>query len=127
MVTLNQLVKKTRKKKIKKFSKKALRYSPFKKGVCVKVTTTSPKKPNSAVRKIARVKLTNGFTITAAIPGHGHKLQKHSVVLIRGGRVRDIPGVKYKLVKGKYDFDISETFIRMNSRSKYGIKKRNLK
>ena len=124
MPTKNQLINKIRKKKKKKYSKKALKEAPFKRGVCVKVTTTTPKKPNSAIRKIARVKLTNNFIVTAAIPGQGHRLQKHSVVLIRGGRVRDIPGVRYKLVKGKYDFEVAENFLRMNARSKYGIKKR---
>lgn len=124
MVTINQLIKKSRKaKKIKK-PKKALLYSPQRKGVCVKVTTTSPKKPNSAVRKICRVKLSDGVIVTAAIPGHGHTLQKHSVVLLRGGRVRDVPGVRYKLIRGKYDLDVMEQVVRNQSRSKWGLKKK---
>lgn len=90
----------------------------------MKVTTTSPKKPNSAVRKICRVRLSDGVWITAAIPGHGHNLQKFSVVLIRGGRVRDIPGVKYKLIRGKYDLDTDEVIKRVQSRSKWGLKKK---
>jgi small subunit ribosomal protein S12 len=124
MTTLNQLVSKPRKTKVKKIYKLALRYAPLRKGVCMKVTTTSPKKPNSAVRKICRVRLSDGLMITAAIPGHGHNLQKHSVVLIRGGRVRDLPGVKYKLIRGKYDLDVSENVTRRHGRSKWGLKKR---
>lgn len=118
MLTLNQLIKKGRKKKPTKYSKTALIHSPLRKGVCVRVTTTSPKKPNSAVRKICRVRLSDGLVITAAIPGHGHNLQKHSVVLIRGGRVRDLPGVKYKLIRGKYDLDVNENVKRTQARSK---------
>jgi small subunit ribosomal protein S12 len=124
MVTINQLVRKARKKKTVKFSKIALAYAPLRKGVCLKVTTTSPKKPNSAVRKICRVRLSDGLVVTAAIPGHGHNLQKHSVVLIRGGRVRDLPGVRYKLIRGKYDLDVSENVPRKHGRSKWGLKKR---
>jgi small subunit ribosomal protein S12 len=105
MVTLNQLLKKKRIKRKIKTPKKALLFSPQRKGVCIKVTTTSPKKPNSAVRKICRVKLSDGIVVTAAIPGQGHSLQKYSVVLIRGGRVRDVPGVRYKLIRGKFDLD----------------------
>lgn len=125
MVTLNQLVKKPRKKRIIKKPKKALIKSPQRKGICMKVTTTSPKKPNSAVRKICRVRLSGGAIVTAAIPGHGHTLQRFSVVLIRGGRVRDVPGVRYKLIRGKYDLDTSETIKRTAARSKWGLKKRN--
>ncbi len=125
MVTLNQLIRKGRKKKPTKYSKTALIYSPQRKGVCVRVSTTSPKKPNSAVRKICRVRLSDGLIVTAAIPGHGHNLQKHSVVLIRGGRVRDLPGVKYKLIRGKYDLDLNENITRTQARSKWGLKKRN--
>lgn len=118
MVTLNQLLKKPRKKKEFKISKIALVHAPQRKGVCLKVTTTSPKKPNSAVRKICRVRLSDGLVVTAAIPGHGHNLQKHSVVLIRGGRVRDLPGVRYKLIRGKYDLDLNENVRRTQARSK---------
>lgn len=125
MVTLNQLIRKSRKKKPNKYSKTALIYAPQRKGVCVRVTTASPKKPNSAVRKICRVRLSDGLIVTAAIPGHGHNLQKHSVVLIRGGRVRDLPGVKYKLIRGKYDLDLNENIKRTQARSKWGLKKRN--
>ena len=124
MSTINQLLKKCRKKKSTKTSTKALRYSPQRKGVCVRIFTTSPKKPNSAVRKISRVRLSDGLIVTAAIPGHGHNLQKHSVVLIRGGRTRDVPGVRYKLIRGKYDLDTKEHIDRKNARSKYGIKKK---
>ena len=123
MSTLNQLLKKCRKKKKNKYSKPALANSPQRKGVCTRVYTTSPKKPNSAVRKVCRVRLSDGLVVTAAIPGHGHNLQKHSVVLIRGGRIRDVPGVKYKLIRGKYDLDSNESIRRSNARSKYGIKK----
>jgi small subunit ribosomal protein S12 len=123
MLTINQLLKKSRKKKINKIIKIALATAPQRKGVCVKVTTTSPKKPNSAVRKICRVRLSSKLTITAAIPGHGHNLQKHSVVLIRGGRVRDLPGVRYKLIRGKYDLDTTENVRRTQARSKWGLKR----
>lgn len=123
MLTLNQLLNKNRIKKKKKVSKIALVSSPQRKGVCVRVSTTSPKKPNSAVRKICRVRLSDGLIVTAAIPGHGHNLQKHSVVLIRGGRVRDLPGVKYKLIRGKYDLDLNENIKRTQARSKWGLKK----
>lgn len=123
MPTLNQLIKNPRKKKYKKYQKPALINSPQRKGVCVKVFTSKPKKPNSAIRKLARVKLDRITTVTVAIPGQGHNLQKHSVVLIRGGRTRDVPGVKYKIIRGKYDCDTNETFKRSNARSKYGLKK----
>ena len=122
MPTLNQISRKGRFRK-PKILRPAISGSPFKKGVCFKVVTTSPKKPNSAVRKIARVILSTSKLVTASIPGQGHNLQKHSSVLVRGGRSRDIPGVKYKLVKGKYDFDSSESFERKKARSKYGLKK----
>lgn len=118
MVTINQLIRTKRRTRVLKYSKVALLYSPQRKGVCLKVTTTSPKKPNSAVRKICRVRLSDGMVVTAAIPGHGHNLQKHSVVLIRGGRVRDLPGVRYKLIRGKYDLDINENVKRTQGRSK---------
>lgn len=133
MTTVNQLVKKARKKQVKKSKAVVLRkgfdslkskpteyFSPFKRGVCTKVTTTNPKKPNSAVRKVARVKLTNGMEITAYIPGEQHQLQEHSVVLVRGGRVKDI-GVRYTVVRGKLDTTGVEG--RMQGRSKYGVKK----
>lgn len=118
MLTLNQLINKPRKKRKMKIAKLALVQAPQRKGVCLKVTTTSPKKPNSAVRKICRVRLSDGLVVTAAIPGHGHNLQKHSVVLIRGGRVRDLPGVRYKLIRGKYDLDLNENVKRTQGRSK---------
>lgn len=133
MATLNQLVKKSRKRPEKKSKAVALRRgfnvlsnrptkyaSPFKRGVCTKVTTVTPKKPNSAVRKIARVRLSNGMEITAYIPGEGHNLQEHSVVLVRGGRVKDI-GVRYTIVRGKYDATGVDK--RKNARSLYGAKK----
>jgi small subunit ribosomal protein S12 len=107
---------------IKKKSKSpALKRSPHKKGVCLKVYTKTPKKPNSAIRKIARVRLTNGLDIIAYIPGEGHNLQEHSVVLVRGGRVKDLPGVRYHLIRGVYD--LQGLSLRKNSRSKYGAKK----
>ena len=136
MATINQLVKKGRKvTKLKsktpalqsvlntlKRSKKTLAAgSPFKRGVCVKVTTTTPKKPNSALRKIARVRLSNGQEVTAYIPGEGHNLQEHSIVMIRGGRVKDLPGVRYHIVRGVYDTQGVDG--RKNSRSIYGKKK----
>ncbi len=123
MITTNQLIKYKRKPKKKKYQKPALKFSPHRKGVCVKVFTSKPKKPNSAIRKLARVKLSLKQTVTVAIPGQGHNLQKHSIVLIRGGRVRDVPGVKYKIIRGKYDLDTNETIERRNARSKYSLKK----
>ncbi|MCL4120472.1 UNVERIFIED_CONTAM: hypothetical protein GTU68_065749 [Idotea baltica] len=126
MPTLNQLsISKVRKRRRRKVKRRALRGHPQKKGVCIAIFTTSPKKPNSAIRKMARVRLTNKHTITASIPGIGHSLQKHSVVLVRGGRVRDVPGTKYKLIRGKYDFVGTERINRNKGRSKYGIKKPN--
>ena len=121
MTTLNQLIKKPRQKKKKKKSP-LLDSCSHKKAICTKVYITTPKKPNSAKRKIAKVKLsTNKFTI-AYIPGEGHNLQEHSIVLIRGGRVKDLPGVKYKLIRGVYDFNGIQK--RKNARSKYGTKKK---
>lgn len=128
MPTFKQLVRKNKgrsgKNKDYRFCKLlALDGAPFKRGTCVKVKTMKPKKPNSAIRKIARVKLSNSKMITAYIPGQGHNLQEHSVVLVRGGRTKDLPGLHYKLVRGKYDFDWREHFTRKNARSKYGIPK----
>jgi small subunit ribosomal protein S12 len=119
--TLSQLIRKSRKKMVKTSNSPALEGSPQKRGVCTRVSTTTPKKPNSALRKIARVRLTNGAEITAYIPGIGHNLQEHSVVLVRGGRVKDLPGVRYHLVRGALDASGVEK--RKNSRSKYGTKK----
>lgn len=134
MATINQLIKKPRKQVKKKSKAVALARgfnaihnrpvfypSPFKRGVCVKVTTTTPKKPNSAIRKIARVRLTNGMEVTAYIPGIGHNLQEHSVVILRGGRVKDLPGVRYHIVRGIMDTQGVEG--RKQQRSKYGAKK----
>ncbi|KAG2186051.1 hypothetical protein INT43_002489 [Umbelopsis isabellina] len=121
MATLNQVIRKMRKKTPKLSKTPALDQCYQKKGVCNKVYTTKPKKPNSAVRKVARVKLTNGKVIIAYIPGEGHNLQEHSVVLVRGGRVPDLPGVRYHLVRGAMDLQGVPT--RMTSRSKYGTKK----
>jgi len=133
--TINQLVRKGRKKVVNKTKTPALRLtynalknkmiqgrgSPQKRGVCVQVKTTTPKKPNSALRKIARVRLTNGMEVTAYIPGEGHELQEHSVVLIRGGRVKDLPGVRYHIIRGA--LDASGVANRHQSRSKYGSKR----
>ncbi len=121
MPTLNQLVRKGREKITYQSSSRALEGSPQKRGVCLRVSTTTPKKPNSALRKIARVRLTNGVEVTAYIPGIGHNLQEHSVVLVRGGRVKDLPGVRYHLVRGALDAAGVEN--RAQSRSKYGTKK----
>lgn len=121
MPTTNQLVRKGRKQVKKKTTSPALENCPQKRGVCVRVYTTTPKKPNSALRKVARVRLTNGIEATAYIPGIGHNLQEHSVVLIRGGRVKDLPGVRYHVVRGSLDtVGVSE---RKQSRSKYGAKR----
>ena len=103
MPTINQLVRKRRKKQTKRSNTPALQNCPQKRGVCVRVYTTTPKKPNSALRKVARVRLTNGIEVTSYIPGIGHNLQEHSVVLIRGGRVKDLPGVRYHIVRGTLD------------------------
>jgi len=120
--TLNQLVRKGRKLTIKKTKAPALKNCPQKRGVCTRVYTTTPKKPNSALRKVARVRLTNGFEVTAYIPGEGHNLQEHSIVLIRGGRVKDLPGVRYHIVRGSYDTSGVEG--RLRGRSKYGVKRK---
>ncbi len=121
MPTINQLVRKGRKKSVKKTNTPALKGSPQKRGVCVRVYTTTPKKPNSALRKVARVRLTNGIEVTSYIPGIGHNLQEHSVVMIRGGRVKDLPGVRYHIVRGVLDtLGVSD---RRQGRSKYGAKK----
>lgn len=120
--TFNQLKKKNRgRKKVRLYNLLALEGCPQKKGICVRIRTTKPKKPNSAIRKIVRVKLSNNKFITAYIPGQGYNLQKYSTVLIRGGRVKDVPGLKYKLIRGKYDFLNTETVLRVRRRSKYGI------
>ncbi|MEE8319530.1 MAG: 30S ribosomal protein S12 [bacterium] len=121
MPTLNQLVKKSRRKVIKKSKTPAMQGCPQKRGVCVRVYTTTPKKPNSALRKVARVRLTNGIEVSSYIPGVGHNLQEHSVVLIRGGRVKDLPGVRYKIVRGT--LDTAGVADRRKSRSKYGAKR----
>ena len=134
MPTTNQLIRKPRASKSKKTKTKAMSYSfntlkrkpikkksPFKRGVCLVVKTMTPSKPNSALRKVARVRLSNGSEVTAYIPGEGHKLQEHSVVLVRGGRVKDLPGIKYTIVRGKYDLTGVEK--RKTSRSIYGTKK----
>jgi len=120
MPTINQLVRKGRKKIVKKSKSIDLEGCPQKKGVCLQVMTRTPKKPNSALRKVARVRLTNGKEVTAYIPGEGHNLQEHSIVLIRGGRVRDLPGVKYHIIRGK--LDTSGVDGRKRGRSKYGAK-----
>ncbi|MGQ9921667.1 MAG: 30S ribosomal protein S12 [Desulfobacca sp.] len=121
MPTINQLVRKGREKLKKKTSTPALKACPQKRGVCVRVYTTTPKKPNSALRKVARVRLTNGIEVTTYIPGVGHNLQEHSVVLIRGGRVKDLPGVRYHVVRGTLDsVGVAD---RRQGRSKYGAKK----
>ena len=135
MPTINQLIKRGRRDKVRSNPARALSFrldtlknnkvvkqaSPFKRGVCVKVTTVTPKKPNSALRKIARVRLTNGVEVNAYIPGEGHNLQEHSVVLVRGGRVKDLPGVKYHIVRGNLDTQGVEG--RKQGRSRYGAKK----
>ena len=121
MPTISQLVRKGRKKAISRNKVPALKSSPQKKGVCTRVYTTTPKKPNSALRKVARVKLTNGFEVTSYIPGEGHNLQEHSVVMIRGGRVKDLPGVRYHILRGNADTEgVGD---RKQRRSLYGTKK----
>ena len=120
MPTINQLVRKSREKVSKRNKVPALKSCPQKRGVCLRVYTTTPKKPNSALRKVARVKLTNGQEVTAYIPGEGHNLQEHSVVLIRGGRVKDLPGVRYHIIRGT--LDTAGVKDRRQSRSKYGAK-----
>jgi len=121
MATVNQLVRKPRKDNIEKTNVPALEGCPQKRGVCARVYTTSPKKPNSALRKVARVRLTNGYEVTCYVGGEGHNLQEHSIVLIRGGRVKDLPGVRYHVVRGALDTaGVSE---RRQGRSKYGAKR----
>jgi len=121
MPTINQLVRHGRKKSVKRTNTPALQACPQKRGVCVRVYTTTPKKPNSALRKVARVRLTNGIEVTSYIPGIGHNLQEHSVVLIRGGRVKDLPGVRYHVIRGTLDtLGVSD---RRQGRSKYGAKR----
>lgn len=121
MPTIEQLIQKQRKKIKKKTKSPALKFCPQRRGVCTRVYTTTPKKPNSALRKVARVRLSSGFEITSYIPGIGHNLQEHSVVLIRGGRVKDLPGVRYHIIRGS--LDTSGVKNRKNGRSKYGVKK----
>lgn len=121
MPTINQLIRMGRKAVEKKTKSPALRGNPQKRGVCVQVRTQTPKKPNSALRKVARVRLTNGIEVTAYIPGEGHNLQEHSVVLVRGGRVKDLPGVRYHIVRGT--LDVSGVDKRRQGRSKYGAKR----
>jgi small subunit ribosomal protein S12 len=119
--TINQLVRKGRSDIARKTSSPALKSCPQRRGVCTRVYTTTPKKPNSALRKVARVRLTNGFEVTAYIPGEGHNLQEHSIVLIRGGRVKDLPGVRYHIVRGT--LDASGVSNRKQGRSRYGAKR----
>lgn len=121
MPTINQLVRKGRKQIRRKSKTVSMERSPQKRGVCVQVKTQTPKKPNSALRKVARVRLSNGKEVTAYIPGEGHNLQEHSIVLVRGGRVRDLPGVRYHIVRGTKDAQGVEG--RRRSRSKYGVKR----
>ena len=121
MATINQLVRKPRKSKIVKSDVPALQRSPQKRGVCTRVYTTTPKKPNSALRKVCRVRLVNGYEVTSYIGGEGHNLQEHSIVLIRGGRVKDLPGVRYHTVRGS--LDTSGVSDRKQGRSKYGAKR----
>ena len=122
MPTINQLVRQGRKSVASKSKNAALQHNPQKRGVCTRVFTTTPKKPNSALRKVARVRLVNGIEVTAYIPGEGHNLQEHSIVLIRGGRVRDLPGVRYKIIRGAYDCAAVQN--RKRARSRYGAKRR---
>jgi len=121
MPTINQLIRIERRDVLKHKKTPALHFCPQRRGVCTRVYTTTPKKPNSALRKVARVRLTNGFEVTAYIPGEGHNLQEHSVVLIRGGRVKDLPGVRYHIIRGT--LDTSGVTDRRKSRSKYGAKR----
>src|SRR5471030_593348 len=131
MPTINQLIRRERQKQKRKTNSPALQGSPQKRGVCVRVYTTTPKKPNSALRKVARVRLTNGYEVTSYIPGVGHNLQEHSVVLIRGGRVKDLPGVRYHIVRGTLDASgaigpsSTNKVNRNRKRSKYGVKRPN--
>jgi len=121
MPTINQLIKNGRQRVKKKIKTPALRGCPQKRGVCIRVYTSTPKKPNSALRKVARVRLTNGIEVTSYIPGIGHNLQEHSVVLVRGGRVKDLPGIRYHIIRGTLDSSGVED--RRKSRSRYGTKK----
>ena len=121
MPTINQLVRQGRKTHKAKSKNPALQHNPQKRGVCTRVYTTTPKKPNSAMRKVARVRLVNGIEVTAYIPGEGHNLQEHSIVLIRGGRVRDLPGVRYKIIRGTLDCAAVQN--RKRARSRYGAKR----
>jgi small subunit ribosomal protein S12 len=121
MPTINQLIRKGRKKVKRKTSAPALKAAPLKRGVCTRVYTVTPKKPNSALRKVARIRLTNQLEVTAYIPGEGHNLQEHSIVLIRGGRIKDLPGVRYHVVRGA--LDTAGVSDRNQSRSKYGVKR----
>ncbi|MCK9241214.1 MULTISPECIES: 30S ribosomal protein S12 [Desulfocurvus] len=121
MPTINQLVRKKRNLQLKRKKTPALQECPQRRGVCTRVYTTTPKKPNSALRKVARVRLTNGIEVTSYIPGEGHNLQEHSVVMIRGGRVKDLPGVRYHIIRGT--LDTSGVADRRKSRSKYGAKR----
>lgn len=121
MPTINQLIRSGRKEILKKSKSRALGNCPQRRGVCTRVYTTTPKKPNSALRKVARVRLTNGIEVTAYIPGEGHNLQEHSIVMIRGGRVKDLPGVRYHIIRGT--LDTSGVDDRRQGRSKYGTKK----
>jgi small subunit ribosomal protein S12 len=121
MPTIQQLVRKGRQDKVAKLKTAALKGSPQRRGVCTRVYTTTPRKPNSALRKVARVRLTSGIEITAYIPGEGHNLQEHSMVLVKGGRVRDLPGIRYKIIRGSLDTQGVKN--RKQSRSKYGAKK----
>ncbi len=121
MPTISQLVKHGREKKKKRSKSPALQGNPQKRGVCVRVYTVTPKKPNSALRKVTRVRLSNGMEVTAYIPGEGHNLQEHSIVLVRGGRVKDLPGVRYKVIRGA--LDTAGVANRKQSRSKYGAKR----
>jgi len=119
--TINQLVRKGRQQAIDKSKTPALKGNPQKRGVCTRVYTTTPKKPNSALRKVARVRLVHGMEVTAYIPGIGHNLQEHSIVLVRGGRVKDLPGVRYKIIRGT--LDAAGVSKRAQARSRYGVKK----
>jgi len=121
MQTIKQLIRKGRKKVTKNTKSPALQSCPQRRGVCVRVYTTTPKKPNSAMRKVARVRLSNSIEVTAYIPGEGHNLQEHSIVMVRGGRVKDLPGVRYHIIRGTLDTDGVEN--RKQQRSKYGTKK----
>ena len=121
MPTINQLIRNGRKKPLKKTKVPAMESWPQKRGVCTRVYTTTPKKPNSALRKVARIRLTNGFEVTSYIPGEGHNLQEHSVVMIRGGRVKDLPGVRYHIIRG--NLDTQGVNDRKQRRSKYGAKR----